>query len=88
VAEGTIGIDDHRYGVGLMAIGCPHKVVTITATTDSRIMVIGGEPLGERFISWNFVSSSRARIEQAREDWAQRRFPAVPGDNGHIPLPD
>jgi redox-sensitive bicupin YhaK (pirin superfamily) len=54
--------------------------VAITATEDSRIAVIGGEPLGKRFIEWNFVSSSKARIDQAREDWRAGRFEKVVGD--------
>jgi redox-sensitive bicupin YhaK (pirin superfamily) len=49
--------------------------------------VVGGDPVGERFIFWNFVSSSSARIEQAKQDWQEGRFPAVPGDDEFIPLP-
>ena len=51
-------------------------------------MILGGAPLdGERHINWNFVSSSRERIAQAREDWAAGRFPKVPGETEFIPLP-
>jgi redox-sensitive bicupin YhaK (pirin superfamily) len=51
--------------------------------------VIGGEALGPRLVDWNFVSSRKARIEQAREDWRAGRFPKVPGDEEEfIPLPD
>ena len=55
-----------------------------------RLVLIGGEPLDEpRFIEWNFVSSSRERIEEAKSAWRERRFPAVPGDdNEFIPLPE
>ncbi len=53
-------------------------------------MLFGGEPMdGPRYIWWNFVSSRRERIEQAREEWAQGRFDTVPGDEEEfIPLPD
>ena len=53
-------------------------------------MLLGGAPLdGERHIYWNFVSSSQERIEAAKRDWRDGRFPAVPGDeHEHIPLPD
>jgi redox-sensitive bicupin YhaK (pirin superfamily) len=52
-------------------------------------MLLGGDPLGERFIDWNFVSSSQQRLEKAREDWKERRFPLVPGDEVEfIPLPE
>ena len=52
-------------------------------------MLLGGEPIGPRHIWWNFVSSSEARIEQARQDWREGRFGLVPGDERErIPLPD
>ena len=51
-------------------------------------MVIGGEPLGKRHIYWNFVSSSKERIEQAKSDWRERKFGEVPGEAEFIPLPD
>ena len=55
---------------------------------DGRAMVLGGEPVGERTIWWNFVHSDRDRIEQAKADWAQQRFPTVPGDHDPwVPLP-
>ncbi len=63
--------------------------VTITATTDdTRIAVVGGEQMSKRFIDWNFVSSRQSRIEQAKDDWREQRFPKVPGDEDEfIPLP-
>ena len=60
----------------------------LAAETDSRVMIIGGAPLGERHIWWNFVSSSRERIEQAKDQWREGRFGKVPGDDEFIPLPD
>ncbi len=51
-------------------------------------MVIGGEPLGKRHLYWNFVSTSRDRIEQAKQLWRDEGFPQVPGDEERIPLPD
>jgi redox-sensitive bicupin YhaK (pirin superfamily) len=61
----------------------------VRATSDARLVLLGGEPLeGPRHIWWNFVSSSQARIERAKQDWAERRFPLVPGDEEEfIPLP-
>jgi len=51
-------------------------------------MVLGGEPVGERFLLWNFVSSSKARLEQAAEDWRQQRMALPPGDDREFtPLP-
>jgi redox-sensitive bicupin YhaK (pirin superfamily) len=62
--------------------------VAVQATEDARIALIGGAPVGERFIEWNFVSSRRERIEQAKRDWQGGHFPKVPGDETEfIPLP-
>lgn len=62
--------------------------VTVNAQQASRIALIGGEPLGRRFLEWNFVSSRKERIEQAKQDWHEGRFPKVPGDEVEfIPLP-
>lgn len=62
--------------------------VVLTATAPSRIAIIGGDSVGPRFIDWNFVSSRKERIEQAKADWRERRFPTVPGDElEFIPLP-
>jgi hypothetical protein len=51
-------------------------------------MVIGGDSVGDRHIWWNFVSSSKERIEQAKTDWKDRRFGDVVGESEFIPLPD
>ncbi len=54
-----------------------------------RLMLLGGEPLGPRFLWWNLVSSSQERIEQAKEDWKAGRFPLPPDDSAEfIPLPE
>ena len=71
-----------------MAVLTPGKGVTITAIGDAVVMALGGEPVGPRYIDWNFVSSSKERIDQAREDWAAGRMKLPDLDNGEfIPLP-
>jgi redox-sensitive bicupin YhaK (pirin superfamily) len=61
----------------------------VTANTPSIVMLLGGEPVGERFIEWNFVSSSRDRIEQAKSDWRAGRMTLPDFDNQEfIPLPE
>jgi hypothetical protein len=61
----------------------------LRAKTPLKAMLLGGEPLdGPRHLWWNFVSSSRERIEQAKEDWRDGRFDAVPGESEFIPLPE
>jgi hypothetical protein len=62
---------------------------TITAKENSTLMILGGEPVGERFIWWNFVSSKKERIEQAKEDWKAGRILLPPNDNlEFVPLPE
>ena len=62
---------------------------SIKATEDSRLAFIGGDSIGSRFIWWNFVSSRKERIEQAKQDWKEGRFAKVPGDAVEfIPLPE
>jgi redox-sensitive bicupin YhaK (pirin superfamily) len=72
-----------------LAVGQTSQNLLIEAHAPSRVMVIGGEPLSEpREIWWNFVSSSKDRIERAKADWAAGRFPKIPGDDTEfIPLP-
>jgi len=62
--------------------------VVLKARTRARLMLLGGQTLGPRHVWWNFVSSSRERIEQAKQDWKAGRFGAVPGDPEFIPLPE
>ena len=65
----------------------PGEQPLLGAPTAARVVLIGGEPLGRRFMVWNFVSSRRERIEQAKDDWRAQRFETVPGETEFIPLP-
>ena len=87
VVDGGVHIDGRRLGAGVMAVTCPGKTVRITSEGASHVMVIGGDPLGARHIWWNFVSSSRDRIEKAKADWRAGRFDPVPKDPESITLP-
>lgn len=88
VVSGSVCIDGQDHSEGIMVVACTGRSVSIKATENSRIMVVGGEQLGTRHIWWNFVSSSRDRIEKAKVDWINGLFDAVPGDDEFIPLPD
>ncbi len=88
IVSGNITIDGERYTEGVLAVATRGASVTLTANDDSRIMVIGGDPVGERKIWWNFVSSSAERMEAAKLDWKEGRFGKVPGDDEFIPLPE
>ena len=88
VVSGNVAVGDEEYGTGVMAVFRTGAPVELEAAADTRLMLIGGEPVGERSIWWNFVSSSEARIEQAKADWREGRFDRVDGDDEFIPLPD
>ena len=88
VVSGEVGVAGEDFGDGVMLVARPGEDLDLSATRDARIMVLGGKPLGERHVWWNFVSSSRERIEQAKDDWREGRFEPVPGDDEFIPLPD
>lgn len=89
VVEGEIGCEGEPFREGDMAVLRPGRPVAIGAAAHARVMLLGGAPLdGDRHIWWNLVSSSRERIEQAKRDWREGRFPRVPGDEVEfIPLP-
>lgn len=88
VASGSVLIDTQTVGPCTLAVLQDGQRAALQATEDSRLAFIGGEYLGERFIEWNFVSSRKQRIEQAKADWKAGRFPLVPGDEEEfIPLP-
>lgn len=89
IAKGNVEISGIRYHAGQMLVFIKGAEPQILATEKSTLMLLGGEPLGERFIWWNFVSSRRERIEQAKEDWKQGRIILPQADNKEfIPLPD
>jgi redox-sensitive bicupin YhaK (pirin superfamily) len=88
VVSGAVQIDGREHRDGVLAVAREGSTPSITAVEDSRVMVIGGEPLGARHIWWNYVSSSRDRIERAKRDWVEGRIGKVPGDDEFIPLPD
>jgi redox-sensitive bicupin YhaK (pirin superfamily) len=89
LVDGEIDIaGDHHTGPCLL-IFRPGDRITVRALTDCRMMFLGGDALeGPRHIWWNFVSSSRERIEQAKQDWKTGRFAAVPNESEFIPLPE
>jgi hypothetical protein len=88
VAAGSVAAGEVVIETGKMAIACPGRALTVRALADCRVMVIGGANIGPRHVEWNFVSDSRERIERAKQDWREGRFPPVPGDDEFIPLPN
>ncbi len=88
VVSGDVRVGETRCPPGAMYIAPPGQPVEIAASGDSRVVILGGDPLGKRIVWWNLVSSSRERIEQAKRDWREGRFEMVPGDDEFIPLPE
>ena len=90
VADGSVEISGERHEAGRLLVFNPRDPIVVSTTTGARFMMVGGEPMdGPRYIWWNFVSSSKEKIEAAKEDWKRARFEIVPGDeNEFIPLPE
>jgi redox-sensitive bicupin YhaK (pirin superfamily) len=89
IVKGSVEVSGTLYHAGQMLVFTTGAEPLIIAKENTTLMMLGGEPLGERFIWWNFVSSRKERIEQAKEDWKQGRIILPPNDNkDFIPLPD
>ena len=89
VAKGAVEVDGRTYPAGEMLVFGPAEDPAITTDQGATLMLLGGEPLGERFIWWNFVSSRKERIEQAKADWKAGRIALPPNDSAEfIPLPE
>lgn len=90
VVNGTLEIvgQQGQFAAGKFVVFKPGAEIVLQAAGATRLMLVGGEPFPEqRQIYWNFVSTSAERIEQAKQDWRERRFAPVPGDDEFIPLP-
>jgi redox-sensitive bicupin YhaK (pirin superfamily) len=88
VVSGVVEVEGQPVPEGTMAVLAPGREAVIAAATDAVVMALGGEPVGPRYIDWNFVSSSKERLAQARADWAAGRMKLPDLDDGEwIPLP-
>jgi redox-sensitive bicupin YhaK (pirin superfamily) len=88
VVVGEIEVGTRPVGEGRLAIIGRDSEAIAHAVTAAKIMLLGGAKLpGKRYLWWNFVSSSRDRMERAKADWLDKRFPEVPGETEFIPLP-
>jgi len=89
IVKGSIDVNGNTYTEGKLLVFTKGVDPLIIAKENTTLMMLGGEPLGERYIWWNFVSSRKERIEQAKEDWKQGRILLPPTDNEEfIPLPN
>jgi redox-sensitive bicupin YhaK (pirin superfamily) len=88
VVEGTAELDGVPLQPQTMTVVPPGAELLLSASSEARVALIGGAPLGPRFLWWNFVATRPERIRQAAQDWAAGRFEPVPGETEFIPLPD
>lgn len=89
VATGSIAVDGTSYAKGQLLVLKPGAEAIVRAESDCHVLILSGEPMdGPRHIWWNFVSSSKERIEQAKADWKAGRFPTVIGETEFITLPE
>jgi redox-sensitive bicupin YhaK (pirin superfamily) len=88
VVTGRVSLEGQSTERGRMLVFRQGLEILLTAETAARMVLLGGQTLGQRHLWWNFVSSSRERIELAKADWKEGRFGAVPGDPEFIPLPE
>lgn len=89
IASGEVEVNGKKVAQHNLASLSADCKIEVCATAVTRLAMIGGEPLGERFMYWNFASSRKERIQQAMQDWQEQRFAKVPGDEQEfIPLPE
>lgn len=89
IASGELELSGKTYAAGQMLVFSKNEEATLRAKKNAELMMLGGEPLGERYIWWNFVSSNRERIEQAKNDWKTGKIILPPNDNKEfVPLPE
>ncbi|HEX2914435.1 MAG TPA: pirin family protein [Chloroflexia bacterium] len=87
VVSGAININNELVTEHTMAVCKPGSQVENNSEMPAQLAIIGGDPVGPRYIWWNFVSSRQERIEQAKQDWQQDRFAKIPGETEFVPLP-
>lgn len=88
IVKGSIEDDGERVGAGQMLISKTNEHCEICVEANTQLLLFGGEPLPEeRFLMWNFVSSSKERLQQAKQDWIDKKFPKIEGDDTYISFP-
>jgi hypothetical protein len=89
ILEGCVTTDDHSFGPKQILIAKDTKLCQFTMQAGTTVYLFGGEPFPEeRYIFWNFVATSTALIEKAKQRWIDQSFASIPGEHGFIPLPE
>lgn len=88
IVEGSIQACEHHLDAGNMLVSKTDNACNLTMKAGTHIFLFGGKPFAEeRHILWNWVATSKETLKQAKEDWANKKFPKVPGDDSYIPFP-
>lgn len=88
VVKGEVNDDGETIRAGQMLISKTEDECKVSLKKGTQLLLFGGKPLGqEHFLLWNFVSSSKERLQKAKSNWEQKLFPRVPGDDTYIPFP-
>ncbi|MEM7162659.1 MAG: pirin family protein [Bacteroidota bacterium] len=89
IVKGNVHVANERVKAGQMLISKSDQACEICMDSNTQVLLFGGTPLEEeRFLLWNFVSSSKERLLKAKEDWIEKRFPKIDGDLTYIPFPE
>jgi len=89
IVKGSITIEGQKVNAGQMLISKTNEQCEVCLDSGTQLLLFGGEPLSEEhFLLWNFVSHSKERLQQAKEDWQNKKFPKVPDDDTYIPIPE
>lgn len=89
IVTGSITVEDQKVEAGQMLISKTDDQCEICLDKGTQVLLFGGKPLEqEHYLLWNFVSHSKERLQQAKQDWKDGKFPKVPGDDTYIPIPE
>lgn len=89
ILEGEVEANGDSFGPKQILITLDAHLCKFTMKAGTTVYIFGGEAFPEeRYIAWNFVATSKETLEQAKDDWKNKRFPGVPGDDGYVPLPE
>jgi redox-sensitive bicupin YhaK (pirin superfamily) len=89
VIEGVVELGTEQLVADRLAVLVPGAAAQLRAIERARVMVLGGPPVGARLMEWNFVASTRDRLDRARDAWKAQTFPKIPGDDQEfVPFPE
>ncbi len=88
VVSGSVQVQGATIDEHSLAVFDQSPLIKLTAEQETRLVIIGGQPLGKRIVWWNLVASRRELIDKAKASWKEGRYPKIPGETEFIPLPE